>query len=65
MGWAHAWSDGTTEGTRMRSERAWGGPDRCGLRVDAGWVTKIIRFWQKHIPNFDFYSRFTFLVRIG
>jgi hypothetical protein len=43
---------------------------RCGLGgtsgykewVDSGWVRKVIRFWQKHSLNCDFYGRSTFLV---
>jgi hypothetical protein len=42
---------------------------RCGLGwpggykewVDAGWVRKVIRFWQKHSPNCNFYGRSSFL----
>jgi hypothetical protein len=39
-----------------------GGPGGYGGWEDAGWVTKIIRFWQKRSPNCDFYGRSTFLV---
>jgi hypothetical protein len=30
--------------------------------VDARWMTKTLRFWQKRSPNYDFYGRSTFLV---
>jgi hypothetical protein len=45
-----------SSGTRNRTTQTvyLGGPSGYGGRVDAGWVRKILRFWQKHTLNCDF-----------